>query len=262
MKLEASRRWSEDRLVALAAALHLPCPVREAFLFDPDHAFRTSCTESDVSLQRAIKRVFEHVGLTCDTAVVLWRAGASAVDRDGDSWFFEIDPAHRKSEDALGVILAREAARALLVSRKVVRTPGEPALADLELAAMLCGLGALMLRGAVANVPGLALPLHRIRSAYIRVVRSLGLGLARAVDVLPTRLEVTLHWLFVARRPLPYRALEPTVIIRCFCLRRLRVPTGAIGTTTCPACKRKRPFDGRACRIEVLAAPRALPASV
>lgn len=262
MKLDASRRWSEHRLVALAAALHLPCPVREGFLFDPDHAFRTSCTESDVTLQRAIKRVFEHVGLPCDAAVVLWRAGATSVDRDGDSWFFEIDPAHKKSEAALGVILAREAARALLATRKVTPFAGKRGTADLELAAMLCGLGALMLRGAVANVPGFALPLQRIRAAYIRVVRSLGLGLARAVDVLPSRLEVALHWLLVSRRPLPYRALEPTVIIRCFCTRRLRVPTGAVGTTTCPACKRKRPFDGRACRIEVLATPRALPVTV
>jgi len=56
----------------------------------------------------------------------------------------------------------------------------------------------------------------------------------------------------VSRRPLPYAALEPHVVIRCFCARRLRVPTGSIGATTCPACKRKRPFDGRPCRVAVV----------
>lgn len=258
MKLEATTRWTEARLVALAAALHLPCPVREAFLFDPDHAFGVACTESDVTLQRAIKRVFEHAGVRCDAAVVLWKAGATSVDRDGDSWFFEIDPAHKKNVEALGVILAREAARALLAARNVPRATGQVGAADLELTAILCGLGAPMLRGVVASVSGFALPMHLIRFAYIRVTRSLGLGLSRAVDVLPTRVEVTLLWLFVSRRRLAYRALEPTVIIRCFCARRLRVPTGARGTTTCPACKRKRAFDGRACRTEVLAEPRAL----
>ncbi len=36
------------------------------------------------------------------------------------------------------------------------------------------------------------------------------------------------------------------------------MPTGAVGVTTCPACKRKRPFDGRGCRTEAIAQPRPL----
>jgi hypothetical protein len=261
LKLEATERWTEVRLVALAAALHLPCPVREGFLFDADHAFRVSCTESDITLQRAIKRVFEHAGVRCDAAVVLWKVGlgAAKVDRDGDSWFFEIDAASKTNAEMLGVILAREAARALVAERKVVPAGGVVGAADRELAAMLCGLGALILRGVDADPSVFALRPRLLRYAYARVARSLALGLSRGLDVLPARLHVTLLWPRISRRALPFRALEPTVIIRCFCMRRLRVPTGAIGATTCPACKRKRPFDGRACRIETLAAARALP---
>jgi hypothetical protein len=262
LKLEATERWTEARLVALAAALHLPCPVREGFLFDADHAFRVSCTESDTTLQRAIKRVFEHAGVRCDAAVVLWKAGVGhpKVDRDGDSWFFEIDASVRANAEVLGGIIAREAARALLAERKVSRGTGAVGAADLELTAMLCGLGAAILRGVAADPSVFALRPRLVRYAYARVTRSLAVGLSRALDVLPARLHVALLWPRISRRPLPYRALEPTVIIRCFCMRRLRVPTGAIGTTTCPACKRQRPFDGRACRIEAIAAPRTLPA--
>ncbi len=261
MKLAATERWTEVRLVALAAALHLPSPVRESFLFDADHAFRASCTESDITLQRAIKRVFEHAGVRCDAAVVLWKSGLATpeVDRDGDSWFFEIDPAWKTNAEMLGVILAREAAHALLRERNIARAVGVIGAADLELVAILCGLGAPILRGVTVELATFALRPRLLRYAYARVTRSLGLGLSRALDVLPARLHVTLLWPRIPRRPLPFRALEPTVIIRCFCTRRLRVPTGAIGETTCPACKRRRPFDGRACRIETLAAARTLP---
>lgn len=260
MKLEATERWTRDRLVALAAALHLPCPVRESFLFDADHAFRGSCTESDTTLQRAIKRVFEHAGVGCETAVVLWKAGlgATRVDRDGDSWFFEIDSQWRGSAEGLGVILAHEAARALLALRKIPRAHTAVDLADVELSAILAGLGALVLRGVDAGVGPVVLRPRLVRYAYAHVTASLAIGLARALDVLPRKLHVTLLWPRVSRRPLPTRALDAHVIIRCFCARRLRVPTGAIGVTTCPACKRKRPFDGRACRTEAIAQPRPL----
>src|SRR4051812_375878 len=112
VRLEATERWTEARLVALSAALHLSCPVRDGFLLDADHAFRVSCTESDISLQRAIKRVFQHAGLACDAAVVLWKSGIgpARVDRDGHSWFFELDPTWRTNAEQLGVIIAREAA--------------------------------------------------------------------------------------------------------------------------------------------------------
>ncbi len=261
MRLEATERWTEARLVALAAALHLPCPVRDGFLFDADHALRAACTESDTTLQRAIKRVYEHAGVRCDAAVVLWKSnlGETRVDRDGDSWFFEIDASWRTNAEMLCVIVTREAARALLDARKVPRASGVVGAADLELAAILCGLGAPLLRGVSAELATFALRPRLLRYAYARVARALDLRLSRALDVLPARLEVLLLWPRMSRRRLPFGALEPTVIVRCFCARRLRVPTGTIGATTCPACKRKRPFDGRACRTETLVAPRALP---
>jgi hypothetical protein len=259
-RFDATERWTERRLTAVAAALALPCPVRESFLFDPTHAFRVSCTESDTSLQRAIKRVFEHAGVPCDAAVVLWKAagGSAHVERDGDTWFFEIEPTWKTSAEALGAIIAREAARALLRSRGVSPTRTVVDDADLELAAMLAGLGALLLAGAATDLDVCVLRPRLLRYAYARVARSLDLGLSRALDVLPRKLLVTLLWPRVSRRGLPFQALSAHVIIRCFCARRLRVPTGAIGSTTCPACTRKRPFDGRACRTETLAAPRPL----
>lgn len=240
--MQATERWTEDRLVALSSALALPCPVRESFLFDPDHAFRGSCTASDISLQRAIKRVFQHAGVPCDAAVVLWKAGTTTVDRDGDSWFFEIDPIWQTNAEVLGVILAREAGRALLAQRHVSRVHD----ADVELAATLAGLGALLLHECAA----LALQPRHVRYAFVRTAKSLGVGLRRVRYVLVAKLRITLLWLRVWPRALPFGPLPSHVIIRCFCARRLRVPTGAIGATTCPACKRKRPFDGRACRTE------------
>jgi hypothetical protein len=246
MQLELTTRWTGERLEQLASALQLPCPVRESFLFDADHAFRVSCTETDITLQRAIKRVFQHAGLPCDAAVVLWkRSLGTTVERDGHSWFFEVPTSMRGDAIALGTMIAQEAGRALLAQR-VVTSGGDH---DLELAAILAGLGALLV---AAPSPRQALPQPKLRFAFARTAASLGLGLRRTLDVVPEKLPYILWWLRVSRRPLPFAKLEPHVVIRCFCAKRLRVPTGAVGATTCPACKRKRPFDGRPCRVAVV----------
>lgn len=244
MQLELTARGTGERLEQLAAALRLPCPVRESFLFDADHAFRVSCTETDITLQRAIKRVLQHAGVPCDAAVVLWKGDRARVERDGHTFFFELPKALRHDAAALGVVLAREAGRALLVQRLVAHTGDH----DLELAAILVGLGALLVGGPASQ---LALSVPNLRFAFARTAASLGLGLRRTLDVVPERLPYLLLWLRVSRRPLPFAALEPHVVIRCFCARRLRVPTGSIGRATCPACKRKRPFDGRPCRVAI-----------
>lgn len=244
MQLELTARWTGERLIQLASALRLPCPVRESFLFDADHAFRVSCTETDITLQRAIKRVFQHAGVPCDAAIVLWKTGlrTTRVERDGHSWFFEIPAEHRADASALGVVLAQEAGRALLAERKVAASGDH----DAELAAILGGLGALLL---APQATRLVLAPHHVRFAFVRTFASLGIPLRRALDVVPAKLPIVLQWLRVSRRPLPFAALEPHVVIRCFCAKRLRVPTGSIGATTCPSCKRKRPFDGRPCRV-------------
>ena len=247
MQIEVTARWTGERLVQLASALQLPCPVRESFLFDADHAFRVSCTETDITLQRAIKRVFQHAGVPCDAAVVLWKASLAKarVDRDGHSWFFELPAALRGDAAGLGVVIAQEAGRALLAERGAGST-GDP---DVELAAILAGLGALLV-AAPSSRQALSQP--NLRFAFARTSASLGLGLRRTLDVVPEKLPYVLLWLRVSRRPLPFAKLEPHVVIRCFCAKRLRVPTGAVGATTCPACKRKRPFDGRPCRVAVV----------
>jgi len=247
MQLELTARWTGQRLEQLASALQLPCPVRESFLFDADHAFRASCTETDITLQRAIKRVFQHAGIPCDAAIVLWKSalGKARVDRDGHSWFFELPSGLRRDAAALGVVIAQEAGRALLAERGAPSTGDH----DLELAAILAGLGALLVGEPSSHV---ALSRANLRHAFARTTASLGLGLRRTLDVVPEKLPYVLLWLRVSRRPLPFSKLAPHVVIRCFCAKRLRVPTGSIGATTCPACKRKRPFDGRPCRVAVV----------
>lgn len=250
------------RLSSLAAAMRLPCPVRESFLFAADAAFSAQCVASDLELQRAAKRVFQHAGLGCDATVVTWKTSPTSLartDRDGHTWFFEIDAALKGDASALGAIIAREAARCVLSTRNTIRAPSP---IDTELAALLLGFGPLLL--AVADDHGersaqryaVEGPLSSgtVRSLHARVCASLRISMTLTLD-LPlasrgVRFSLAIAWIIarVIAKPLAFAPIEPNVVIRCFCARRLRVPTGSIGATTCPACKRKRPFDGRACR--------------
>ncbi len=258
------------RLASLAAAMKLPCPVRESFLFSADAAFVAQCIASDLELQRAAKRVFQHAGLGCDATVVMWKTTPTAparTDRDGHTWFLEIDKSLQHDGHALGAVLAREAARCVLSTRGTIRSPSP---IDTELAALLLGFGPLLLAGAdehgersihVRAAEG-PLPADAVRSLHARVCASLRVSIARTLD-LPlasraVRFQLAIAWVIArvltARRPLAFAPIEAHVVIRCFCARRLRVPTGSLGNTTCPSCKRRRPFDGRACRTTSLAA--------
>jgi hypothetical protein len=244
--------------------MKLPCPVRESFLFAADAAFSAQCIASDVELQRAAKRVFQHAGLGCDATVVVWKTQTSQIartDRDGHTWFLEIDKNLSRDAGALGAILARQAARCVLSTRDIIRAPTP---IDVELAALLLGFGPLLLaaldehgeQSLHRRASEGPLPPRAIRSLHARVCASLRISLARTID-LPladgtTRFALAIAWIIArvitARRPLAFAQLEAHVVIRCFCARRLRVPTGSIGNTTCPSCKRRRAFDGRACR--------------
>lgn len=261
--VEATERWVDGRLRAVASALDLPCPVRESFLFAADYAFYAQCTESDVTLQRAAKRIFVHAGLPCDAVVVLWKVGLgqpARADRDGDSWFIELDAVFKTNASALGAILARQAAHALITARHVARAGHVVDEVDVDLAVMITGLGPLVL-GHDAMYG--ALRPRLVRYVYARVCAALAVGLGRSLAA--GRFDGSLKsalvalWPRMSRTPLPFHALDTHVIIRCFCARRLRVPTGARGTTTCPACKRRRGFDGRACRARSQSEPVPLP---
>jgi hypothetical protein len=260
------------RLASLAAAMKLPCPVRESFLFAADAAFQAQCIASDTELQRAAKRVFHHAGLACDATVVVWKASASSLartDRDGHTWFLEIDKALESDARsgfrarALGAILAREAARCVLSTRGTIRTPSP---IDVELAALLLGFGPLLLaahdeqgeHSVHRHASEGPLPARAVRSLHARVCASLRVSLSRTVD-LPlasggVRFSLAIAWIImrVIAKPIAFAPVDAHVVIRCFCARRLRVPTGAVGNTTCPSCKRRRPFDGRACRTTPL----------
>jgi hypothetical protein len=258
------------RLASLAAAMKLPCPVRESFLFAADAAFTAQCIASDLELQRAAKRVFQHAGLGCDATVVTWKTSPTQfarTDRDGHTWFFEIDKSLQRDGSALGAVLAREAARCVLSTRDTIRAPSP---IDTELAALLLGFGPLLLaatdplgeRSSQRHPVEGPLPIDTLRSLHARVCASLRISLERTLD-LPlasrgVRFQLAISWIIArvitARRPLAFAPIEDNVVIRCFCARRLRVPTGSIGQTTCPSCKRRRPFDGRACRTMSIAA--------
>src|SRR5260370_1313682 len=82
-------------------------------------------------------------------------------------------------------------------------------------AAILAGLGARLLDHQAARQ---TLSPRNVRFAFVRTFASLGLPLRRALDVVTeNKLSIVLTWLRVSRRPLPYAALEPHVVIRCFC---------------------------------------------
>jgi hypothetical protein len=262
--IEATERWLDARLATIASALHLPCPVRESFAFGADYAFYASCTDSDAALQRAAKRVFQHAGMACDAVVVVWRTGLgqpAKVDHDGDTWFVEIDAAFKTNASALGAILAREAARAVLAQRGVARSRNVVDEVDVDLAAALLGLGPVLV---VHDASYGALRMRLLRYVHARVAASLRIGLGRALDVplatRTTRAELALTWLRASRRPLAFAPVPSHVILRCGCAKRLRVPTGTPGVSTCPACKRRRDFDGRPCRALIIQQPTSAPA--
>ncbi|MFN0252373.1 MAG: hypothetical protein ACKV2T_36190 [Kofleriaceae bacterium] len=252
--------------------MELPCPVRESFLFSADAAFVAQCTASDVELQRAAKRVFQHAGLGCDATVIVWKSAPSQIartDRDGHTWFLEIDKNLSRDGAALGAILARQAARCVLSTRDIIRAPTP---IDIELAALLLGLGPLLIaaldehgeRSLHRHASEGPLPPRAVWSLHARVCASLRISLSRTID-LPlanggVRFAIAIAWIvarvITARRPLAFAPLDAHVVIRCFCARRLRVPTGSIGSTTCPSCKRRRGFDGRACRTTPIAETR------
>lgn len=239
--------------------MKLPCPVRESFLFSADAAFAAQCTASDVELQRAAKRVFQHAGLACDATVVVWKSSPpprspAHTDRDGHTWFLEIDKRFSRDAAELGAIVAREAARCVLSTRGIVRAGSTNVALDVELAALLLGLGPLLLGSRSGPLSASA-----VRSLHARVCASLRISLSRTLDLpLATtgvRFSLAIAWIVarVIATPLAFAPLDAHVVVRCFCARRLRVPAGSIGTTTCPSCRRRRAFDGRACRTTPIA---------
>jgi hypothetical protein len=278
-RVEATRAWVRARLYALAANLRMPGPTLDSFLFTPDERFYGECTGSIVSLQRATRRLIEHLGLACDRMVVGFRANvpfAGRIDRDGGDWFVEIDSRFRQEGPALGAILAHELCHVLMAEQRIPHFGTAVDEVHVDLAVILAGLGALTLNAIkreVRVVNGQRIETRQgfgylrgylLRHAYGTVASSLGLGGRRATmtlrsanDRLATRLQLAGH---VLRRPAPlgYAPPDDQVVVPCAspnCERRLRVPVGKTGTARCPECGTAAPFDGTPCRVRPLGTP-------
>lgn len=267
--VDATPRWVEERLAALADQLLLPAPVLDGFLFLADDAFYAACTESIVSLQRAAKRIVLHLGLSCDTVICAFKSlpNPATIQRVGNDWFMEIDPQYKADGRALGAILAHEVCHILVDERGVPHFDTAVDEVHVDLAVMLAGLGALTLNAieTKSEVRGNTVyTQHRsfgyLRApmmfhAYAHVCAAHGIGAGRATELLvasDARWSVRWTMTMRLRRPeLSYKTLATNVIVPCAslaCAKRLRMPTGRAGQATCPECKTTRMFDGRATR--------------
>ncbi len=288
--LETTRGWVSRRLRDLSAALLLPCPTRDGFLFPADPDFYRLCTDSVVTLQGAAKRILQHVGLTCDLVVVTFRSDLphpGRIEHDGSSFFVEINSQHRGDGPALGAILAHECCHILVAARGVGRLGTVEDEVHVDLASILAGLGPLTLNGVDESQQqrGDVIVLQQrsfgylraplLCHAYARTASLLGLDRARAVSDLRgtareavDRLllgEAARRWLRRAtRRQAPLLAYAPPgehLVVPCArpaCGQRLRLPAGKVGRLRCPSCGTERAFDGSVCRIEPRLAPQPL----
>lgn len=288
--MKTDRSWIRHRLRVLSGCLLLPTPVRETFLFRADEHFYRQCTTSVVTLQAATRRVIEHLGLECDTVIVGFRGdidAAGRIQREGRHYFVELHSRHREDALALGAILAHEVCHVLLDERGVEQLGSVEDEVHVDLAALVSGLGTLTMNGmrertwqegnlqhhehrSFGYLPG-----PQLRDSYVHVTRRLGLSTKEAlrwirVPEIHTKLQARLWWSAAAdwmgrkllrRAPapaLPFGVPPSHVVVRCLqpsCDKRLRVPAGARGEATCPACRTHLPFDGTLLTV----APRLLP---
>lgn len=281
--VEATPRFVAERLEALSAALLLPRPTRDGFLFDASPRFYAACTDSVVSLQRATKRIIQHLGLPCETVVVCFSSsfGAAArIESEGGSFFVEIDARYRSDAHALGAVLAHECCHILVASRRVRRLDNALDEVHVDLAAALAGLGTLTLNGIVDRSDAQVAYEHR-SLGYLRadmlecavgiVAARLGLGADQALRNLHN--PIVRRGLASALRrermrlklgrsaPLSFGPARPHEVVPCPgasdapCEERLRIPAGKRGTARCPTCKAQRSFDGTPLDARELDAP-------
>ncbi|MGC4118687.1 MAG: hypothetical protein QM765_29840 [Myxococcales bacterium] len=272
------RSWVADRLRGLSLALQLPCPTRGGFLFRADDEFYRLCTESAASLQKAVRRVLDHLDLPCRSVLVSFEPNLSRpaqIERRGDEYFIEIDPRYRQDGPALGALLAHECCHVLLHDRRLPELGNVEDEVHVDLTAMLTGLGPLTLNGILDKVEekeGVRyewhrafgyLPAHLLRFAYAFVASELGIAPRLAVRHVRDDLAVLVSFTGIlnqrALRALTFRAPrlcfappEERAVVLCFkhtCGRRLRIPVGRRGIASCPECSSSFAIDARACRI-------------
>ncbi len=265
--VDANRAFVSDLLTKLSGALALPSPVREAFLFDASPAFYTACTESVVTLQRATRKIIEHLGLACGTVVVGFTKlpVAGRIERSGTDWFVEIDSAHRGDGRTIGAIIAHECCHILVHDRRV--RPFGNALDEVhvDLAAMLAGLGPLTLNAIhdeqrhgdnVIQYEHKSfgyLRAHMLEHAYGDVCARMGMPIRTALAPLSRPIVrrgvryTMLRGKLVRPPKLAFAPADAHAIAPCpslLCTARLRVPTQRRGTARCPTCKASVELSG------------------
>jgi hypothetical protein len=270
--LMTTRRWVAQRLPALAANLLGTAPVRDGFLFPALSGFYDLVTGSIVDVQRATRQIVDHLDLPCEGVVVGFVAGLdhpAHIEQSDGGLYMEIASEHRRDARALGAILAHECAHLVLAAAGVPRLGNVEDEVHVDLAAILGGLGPLILnawRGHQTQEGDLIrtwqhafgyLPPGLHTFAHVRVARSLGLDRKRILAPLEglarrrAAAELILSWL-LPPAPVAYAPPDTHAVTRCptpGCLQRLRVPVGKVGSPRCPSCGQARPFDASATRI-------------
>jgi hypothetical protein len=264
--VDASPAWVTRRLAALAKTMLLPSPVIDGFLFAADAAFYASCIESIGSLQLAVRRIIDHLGLSCDTVSVTFTelSHPGHIERYGRDWYIEISSEYEQDPFAIGAILAHECCHILVADRGVPRFKTAVDEVHVDLAAMLSGLGALTLNG-IQTTAGrhrsfgyVCAPL--LHHAFAEVAVALGIDVRRATRFLrraASRNEIRWQLVMrVRRNRLAYRVLDSHVVVECpGCTTHMRLPTGTIATASCASCHTRREFDGRGCTVTALPVP-------
>jgi hypothetical protein len=267
-------------LSALAEQLLLPQPTLDGFLFRADAAFDAMLTGSPESLQRAVRRVLEHLGFEVESIVVGYNPSLThpgQIQRDGARFAVEIGAAYKADARTLGALVAHECCHLLLRERGVPQLGAAEDELHVELAAMLSGLGPLLLHGLDAPVNVAAdrakaprpsfgyLDTNLLTFAHSFVASSLGVGAVRATRDLRGATALRVRWQLAVASLRPGKPLgfapPGEVLTACLgrdCDSRLRIPLGKSGVLKCPRCQTERAFDARPTRSVVQSKYRAL----
>lgn len=228
--------WVAGRLEPLSYLLSRPCPTRSGFAFAADHHFYELCDRP--GLQEALDLVLAHVGLPRNAV------GLVAFDPNLDSGlrvhhartesYVQLSSVYAGAPFEIGALLAHASAHVLARRRHLPVFGGWEDEINIDLIAILCGLGSLM---AAPDVTVNWLVPEAVANVHAYVLRSLDLDPERASSGPALRFGP------------PAEATQ----FRCpGCGKGMRI-RGAAGrrcVVTCKRCGESSAFDGRLCRVD------------